>query len=162
VQALMARHHLSLDKPVIATAKGERPEALPYKVFVYRHERLKHPVRILVGKGAEGSDTLVKESKANDYWLHIAGSTGSHVIIPVRDLAGVSPSDELLRRAGILAVFHSKLRESFAGEVYFSRKQHIRKRKGMAAGLWQIDKAETTMIRFDQEELKLVLDMAAP
>lgn len=162
VQEMMARHHLSLDKMVTSTAKGEKPEALPYKAYVYKSESIKHPVRILVGKGAEGSDLLVKDAKANDFWLHVAGSTGSHVIIPVRDLAGAPPPEELLRRAGILAVFHSKMRESFAGEVYFSRKQHIRKRKGMAPGLWQIDKAETTMIRFDQEELSLVLGMAAP
>ena len=162
VQEMMARHHLSLDKPVTSTAKGEKPEALPYKTYVYKSEVLRHPVKILVGKGAEGSDLLVKDAKANDLWFHVAGSTGSHVIIPARDLVGAPPPEDLLRRAGILAVFHSKMRDSFAGEVYFSRKQHIRKRKGMAPGLWQIDKAETTMIRFDQEELQLVLAMAAP
>jgi hypothetical protein len=162
VEKVLASHHLALEKPSVATREGVTPQALPYKVYAFKSDRFKGPVRILVGKGAEGSDTLVKEAKANDLWFHIVGSTGSHVIIPARDLSGITPPDDLLRTAGILAVFHSKQRESLSGEVYFSRRQNIRKRKGMAPGLWQIDKAETTIMRFDDDELRSVLAMAAP
>lgn len=162
VAAILGRHHLAIEKPTVTVRGGENPQALPYKTYIYRSDKLKGPVRLLVGKGAEGSDILVKDARANDLWFHIAGSTGSHVIIPIRDLRGVTAPDDLLRMAGILAVFHSKLRENHAGEVYFSRRQHIRKRKGMAPGLWQIDKAETTMMRFDQDELHQILGTAAP
>jgi hypothetical protein len=39
------------------------------------------------------------------------------------------------------------------GEVYCTRRQYIRKQKGLAAGLWLVDKSETVLIRYSSSEL---------
>jgi len=41
--------------------------------------------------------------------------------------------------------------------VYLTRRQNIKKRKGMAPGLWQINQAETLFCRYETEELQSVL-----
>jgi predicted ribosome quality control (RQC) complex YloA/Tae2 family protein len=98
-------------------------------------------------------------AKSNDYWLHAVGTTGSHVIIPAREVKGSPPAD-LIKRAAILAIYYSKLRGDMAGEVYISRRQHIKKRSGMAPGLWQIVQAETAYYRYDERELQETLNLA--
>ena len=89
-------------------------------------------------------------------WLHVVGSTGSHVIVPARDLK-TPPLPALIRAAAILAVHFSKLRADQSAEVYLTRRQNIKKRKGMAPGLWQVNQAETLFCRYDSEELRSVL-----
>ena len=108
----------------------------------------------MVGKGAEENDRLVKGAAANDWWFHAVGVTGSHVIVPGRQFKGLAElPPHVLRAAGILAIHYSKLRESRAGEVYVTRKAHLRKRKGDPAGLWQVSRSGSVQIRYEPEEL---------
>jgi predicted ribosome quality control (RQC) complex YloA/Tae2 family protein len=116
-------------------------------------------IRLLVGKSAADSDELCRQAKGNDLWVHIVGTTGSHVIIPARDLRG-PPSPALLRAAAILAIHYSKHRADQSGEVYLARRQDIKKRRGMAPGLWQIMQAETLFFRYDTSELQQILALA--
>ncbi len=108
---------------------------------------------IIIGRNASESDQLVKSAKSHDWWLHIAGGGhGSHVIVPGNKKWQLLPPS-LLREAGILALHFSDRSTSKEGDVYVSRRQNIKKRKGMAPGLWQIDRAETVVIRYEAAEL---------
>jgi len=159
VNAKLKRHGLAA-----SSGGGVSPaaaDATPYRTFVWSPDNAtdSSKVRILVGKSAADSDELCRLAKSNDYWFHAVGTTGSHVIIPARDVRGELPA-ALLKCASILAIYYSKLRGDMAGEVYLSRRQHIKKRSGMAPGLWQIVKAETSFYRYDERELQDTLNRA--
>jgi predicted ribosome quality control (RQC) complex YloA/Tae2 family protein len=95
----------------------------------------------------------VKAAKSSDWWVHIAGGgRGSHVLVTgVSSKSPLNPS--LMRWAGILALHFSDRSKAREGDVYCTRRQFIRKTKGLPAGLWLVDKSETVLIRYDQEEL---------
>jgi NFACT N-terminal and middle domains len=111
---------------------------------------------IVLGRNAEESDLVVKSSKSQDWWLHVAGGGhGSHVIIAGGGFKDRLPPN-MLRAAGILALHFSDRSTSREGEVYVARRHQIKKRKGAAAGLWQIDRAESIVIRYEPDELAVI------
>ena len=137
-------------------ALGQTPENLTTKKganqsSAYYEFRLPE-ARILVGKSTKDSDMLVKQAKANDFWFHAINGTGSHVIIPQKDLKG-ELNESTKAAACQLALHFSKLKNDYRGEVYFSQKRHIRKPKGLVAGLWLVDKAETVFIKYSQADI---------
>ncbi len=126
--------------------------AKPFKTYISSSG---HP--ILVGKGAKENDVLTKSARANDYWFHAAGVTGSHVIVPFSpDLREGLPT-LLLKEAAILALHSSRFKEDQAGECYVTRRSSLKKQKNMPAGLWKIEHSETIFIRYSSEELQKIL-----
>ena len=130
--------------------------ATPKKTWIGRRFMSSQNIAMTIGRDSEESDRLVKVAKSSDWWLHIAGGGhGSHVIV-----SGLSSKDPLpaatMREAGILALHFSERSTSREGEVYCTRTQFIRKRKGMPAGLWQIERSESIVIRYEAEELAAI------
>ena len=109
------------------------------------------------GKGPRENDHLTRGAKSDDIWVHAIGTKGSHVVVPRKSLKGGVPGPETKRTAAILALHFSKMRNSRAGEVYITRRRHLRKQKGLPVGLWLVDQAETFYVRYDEEELRQVL-----
>lgn len=111
---------------------------------------------IVVGRNAEESDKVVKASKSQDWWFHVAGGGhGSHVIVAGTGFKdGLPPA--LMRAAGVLALHFSDRSSSREGEVYVARRHQIKKRKGAAAGLWQVDRAESVLIRYEAAEVAVL------
>ncbi len=109
---------------------------------------------ILIGRNADESDKLVKLARSQDWWLHVAGGGhGSHVIINGNPFKTGLPQ-KLTREAAILALHFSDRSASREGEVYVARRHQIKKRKGMAAGLWHIERAEAIVVRYEPDELR--------
>ena len=106
-----------------------------------------------LGRDSVESDKLVKAAKSNDWWIHIAGGGhGGHVI--VSNIPPKNPlPDATLRESAILALHFSDRSASCEGEVYCTKRQFIRKPKGLAPGLWLVDKANTVLVRYEPEEL---------
>jgi len=98
---------------------------------------------ILVGRGARDNDALTFEVAApDDLWLHVAGWSGSHVVVRSPEGSG-SPPREVVEEAARLAAWHSKARGARGKvEVHFCRAGDVRKRPGMAAG-------KVTLMRWD-------------
>jgi len=90
---------------------------------------------VLVGKGDLENDRLTFAVAApRDFWLHVAGPAGSHVV--VRNPLDL---DELplavIERAAELAAWHSKARGSRGKvEVHLCRVADVRKPRGFAPG----------------------------
>ena len=148
VATILARHGIKSGARA-TTPKASQPVASDWYDFI-----LPDGTRMMVGKGAGESDRLVKSSAANDWWIHAVGVTGSHVIVPGRQFKGMTELPaHVVRAAGILAVHYSKFRENRAGEVYVTRKANLRKRKGDPAGLWQVERSSSMMIRFNADDL---------
>ncbi len=127
--------------------------AKPFKEFLSTSGH-----RILVGKGPRENDELTKSAKANDYWLHTAGTAGSHVIIPASKDIKASIPEDLLRAGAILAIHYSKYKSDLAGEIYVARRSEIKKQKGMPPGLWNVERCKTIFIRYQEDELKSLLN----
>lgn len=97
---------------------------------------------VLVGRTARDNDILTfKLAAQNDFWLHVAGETGSHVV--VRNPEGLTrlPRDTL-RFAASLAAGHSKARQGGQVSVHIGRVRDVKKPRGAPAG-------KVTLARFE-------------
>lgn len=154
VTTILRRHRLLRESAMPRMRSSHtRVQAQPYKVY-------KGPggVRFLVGKGPKENDALVKSAKANDFWFHVVDGKGSHVIVPRNSLPGRALSETAKQDAAMLAIHHSNLRNEFAGEVYVTERRHIKKSKGMAPGLWNVEKSDTYFYRYKREDLEKLFD----
>lgn len=85
---------------------------------------------VLVGLSAADNDVLTfKLAAANDFWLHVAGQSGSHVV--VRNPEGLErlPRDTQ-RFAASLAARHSKARAGGKVGVHVTRVRQVSKGQG--------------------------------
>ena len=92
---------------------------------------------ILVGKGDLENDRLTFGiAEPRDFWFHVAGPAGSHVIVRNPDelpLDGLPRA--VLERAAGLAAWHSKARGARGKvEVHVCRVADVRKPRGFAPG----------------------------
>lgn len=90
---------------------------------------------ILVGKGDQDNDRLTFGiAEPRDFWLHVAGPAGSHVV--VRNPLGLEALPRgVVERAAQLAAWHSKARGARGKvEVHVCRVADVRKPKGFAPG----------------------------
>ena len=115
-------------------AKGPRTMAprKPYHV----HSSI-DGIEIRVGRGASENDQLscdFEHRDAGDWWLHVAGSPGSHVIIRSQDDDVPFKFPETLKDAAILAAVNSKAGTGRV-PVSFTRARNVSKPPGAKAGL---------------------------
>jgi predicted ribosome quality control (RQC) complex YloA/Tae2 family protein len=90
---------------------------------------------VLVGKSDAANDTLTfGVAEPGDFWLHVAGPAGSHVV--VRNPGGLEELPRgVLERAAELAAWHSKARGSRGKvEVHVCRVADVSKPRGFAPG----------------------------
>lgn len=90
---------------------------------------------ILVGRTARDNDRLTfKIADRRDLWLHVAGWSGSHVVIRRPDPSR-EPPREVVELAAQLAAWHSKARGAGGKvEVHLCAAGEVRKRRGAPAG----------------------------
>lgn len=110
-----------------------------------------------VSRSSEEGDRLCKSARGNDTWFHVTQGKGSHVILVSKSIKDQSPDPRQLRQGAILALHFSSIRAAYSGEVQVSVRSQIRKPKGLPAGLWLVDRAESLYIRYENNELRLLL-----
>lgn len=102
---------------------------------------------VLVGRGDAANDALTFGlAEPRDFWLHVAGPAGSHVV--VRNPQGL---DELPRevkeRAAQVAAWHSKARGARGKvEVHLCRVADVNKPRGFAPGEVLLRRWETLRV----------------
>jgi predicted ribosome quality control (RQC) complex YloA/Tae2 family protein len=91
-------------------------------------------MEVLVGRTASDNDALTFQvASQKDFWLHVAGCPGSHVI--VRNPEGLeSLPRETLRFAAALAARHSKARDAGQVSVHVAQVKDVRKERGAPPG----------------------------
>jgi len=91
--------------------------------------------QVLVGKGDAENDALTFDvAEPRDFWLHVAGPAGSHVVVRNPEGSEELPR-EVLQRAAELAAWHSKARGSRGKvEVHVCRVADVSKPRGFAPG----------------------------
>ncbi|MCB9639928.1 MAG: DUF814 domain-containing protein [Myxococcales bacterium] len=101
---------------------------------------------ILVGKNARDNDVLTfKIAKQHDLWLHVAPTSGSHVIVRNPDNLDRLPKSTI-KEAAALAAFFSRSRDGGRVDVHYTQRRNVRKAKGAPAGQVQLIQFETIKV----------------
>ena len=90
---------------------------------------------ILIGKGDADNDALTfGVAEPHDFWLHVAGTPGSHVVVRNPENLAELPR-EVLAHAARLAAWHSKARGARGKvAVHVCRVADVSKPRGFARG----------------------------
>ena len=88
---------------------------------------------VLAGMNGVQNDRLSTElAEPDDWWFHVVGLPGSHVILRAR--AEQQPPRETLRQAAAIAAYHSKARSAGVVSVHCARARDVKKPWGAEAG----------------------------
>lgn len=89
---------------------------------------------VLVGRTARDNDILsIRLAAPRDFWFHVAGESGSHVVVRNPDNLDALPRDTKHFAAG-LAAGYSKARHGGRVAVHMARATDVSKPRGVAVG----------------------------
>lgn len=112
---------------------------------LYRYE-LPGGWTVLAGRTDMDNDRLsLKIASPEDWWFHVRGMPGSHVILRSRE--GEEPDRETLKGAAAIAAFHSKARTGGITAVSCTQAKHVSKPRGAAPGSVHIRKESVLKVR---------------
>jgi len=101
---------------------------------------------VLAGRSDEDNERVsLKLAGPNDYWFHIRGMPGSHVVLRARD--DVEPDRSVLERAAAIAAYHSKARAGGVVGVSCTQARYVRKPRGAECGTVSIRKERVLKVR---------------
>ena len=81
--------------------------------------------RVLVGKHAKGNRKLTFQlGKGHDFWMHIRGVPGPHVLIPVGK--NQVPNLDLLLAAAQIALHHQRVEPGAHVDIQYTKVRHVR------------------------------------
>ena len=115
------------------------------------HARLLHYTlpggwAVLVGRTDADNDRLsLHIAKPNDWWFHIRGMPGSHVLLLARP--GADPDRATLKRAAAIAAYHSKARTAGLVAVSCTRARYVTKPRDAPEGTVNIRKETVLKVR---------------
>jgi predicted ribosome quality control (RQC) complex YloA/Tae2 family protein len=101
---------------------------------------------VWAGKTDEDNDRLsIKIARENDWWFHVRGMPGSHVVLFVEK--GNEPSKDTLKAAAAIAAYHSKAREGGLVAVSAVRAGNVSKPRGAKPGTVSITRETVLKVR---------------
>jgi predicted ribosome quality control (RQC) complex YloA/Tae2 family protein len=93
--------------------------------------------QVLVGRTDADNDYLsFRVARPEDWWFHVRGMSGSHVIL--QGPPGADADRETLKHAAAIAAYHSKARHAGVVAVSGTRARDVTKPRGAKAGTVQI------------------------
>ena len=117
----------------------------PYQPHVWEYE-LPGGWVVLAGKMDVDNDLLsLKLAKPDDWWFHVRGMPGSHVLL--RAKTGEEPSRETFELAASIAAYHSKGRTGGVAAVSCTLARYVTKPKGAKPGTVEIRKEKVFKVR---------------
>jgi len=115
------------------------------KLFEYQ---LPNNWMILAGQSERDNDRLsLKIAHANDWWFHVRGMPGSHVILRPPEGIKESPDKEMLKQAAAVAAWHSKARNGGMVAVSATLAKFVTKPRGAKPGTVSIRKETVFKVR---------------
>ena len=101
---------------------------------------------VLAGRSDRDNDYLsFRVAKPNDWWFHVRGMPGSHVLLQVP--AGTEPDRATLEAAAAIAAYHSKARAGGVVPVTGTRARYVTKPSGVKTGTVQVRKETVFKVR---------------
>jgi predicted ribosome quality control (RQC) complex YloA/Tae2 family protein len=102
--------------------------------------------RILAGRSEADNDRLsLRLAGPEDWWFHVRGSSGSHVVL--QGPAGARPDREKLKTAAAVAAWHSKARGGGQVAVSCTQARFVSKPRGARPGTVQIRRETVLRVR---------------
>ena len=101
---------------------------------------------IYIGRnGRENDEVTFHIAAPDDFWLHVADYSGSHVVVrnPAKDR---DLEAEVLVKAAQLAAFYSQARNSSKVEVHYTRRRHVSKPKRAKAGMVKLQEFKSISV----------------
>ena len=121
------------------------PRKAPPEPSLHRYE-LEGGWEVLAGKTDADNDRLsIKMAQSEDWWFHVRGMPGSHVVLRVPP--GQEPSKETLKQAAAVAAYHSKAREGGMVPVSATKARYVTKPRGAKPGTVSIRKEIVLKVR---------------
>ncbi|MCC6158467.1 MAG: NFACT family protein [Deltaproteobacteria bacterium] len=131
-----------------ATTRKSTPQLSGPRRYVAKDGSL-----IVVGRDARENDEVTfRIGVGNDWWFHVSGESGSHVVVKVPP--GQELSSETLLDAATLALRGSRLVKQGAGEVRYTQRKYVRKPKGAPPGRVVVEQTKTVFVRVDENRVK--------
>ncbi len=131
-----------------ATSKKKQPSHQPYHLFIAPNGN-----RFFVGKNAQDNDKLTFQlSSPHDYWFHVRGTQGSHIILAMPK--GKTPIKEDILYGAMLAIEYSKAGNAKQAEVWYTQRKYIKKPKGAHPGKVFVLKGKTIFVKIDEAFLQ--------
>jgi len=126
--------------------KSIQTKTLPYYEFISEAG-----VKIWVGKNAKANDKLTFiHANGADWWMHVQGYPGSHVVIKSNE-----PDAETVADALQLALLYSKAKKGGEGEICLTQKKFL-SRLGKQAGKVQVSKHKSIWIKQDLSRIERI------
>jgi predicted ribosome quality control (RQC) complex YloA/Tae2 family protein len=101
---------------------------------------------VLAGRTDADNDALsLSIAKANDWWFHVRGMPGCHVVLQVPE--GEEPGREVLRQAAAIAAWHSKARDGGVVAVSCTQARFVTKPRGAKPGTVEIRREHVLKVR---------------
>ena len=126
------------DKP---ENRSHRPD--PPRVWTYT---LPGGHQVMAGKTDADNDRLsLKVAGPNDWWFHVRGMPGSHVVLVAAE--DRIPDRSTLNQAAAVAAYHSKARGGGVVAVSGTLARHVSKPRGAKPGTVQIRKERVFKVR---------------
>jgi predicted ribosome quality control (RQC) complex YloA/Tae2 family protein len=123
--------------------KGEEvePRLLP------RRYKSREGWEIWIGKNNASNDYLSHRlARGEDYWFHVQGSPGSHVVLR-RGKGKNEPSRETLREVAAWAAYFSRQRTAGTVPVVYTRKKYVRKPRGSRPGEADVQREKSVFVK---------------
>ena len=101
---------------------------------------------VLAGRTSADNERLsLKVARPNDWWFHVRGMPGSHVLLQCTGVG--EPDKAALEAAAAIAAYHSKAREGGTVAVSGTRARHVTKARGEPVGTVNIRKETVFKVR---------------
>lgn len=101
---------------------------------------------VMAGRTSADNDRLsLKVASPNDWWFHVRGMPGSHVLL--RAEKGREPDKAALEAAAAIAAWHSKARAGGIVAVSMTQARYVSKPAGAKPGTVTIRKEQLVRVR---------------
>jgi predicted ribosome quality control (RQC) complex YloA/Tae2 family protein len=103
-------------------------------------------MEILVGRNSRENDELTFDvASPDDFWMHVADYSGSHVVVRNPEKTRSIPEKVLLKAAQIAAYF-SQARNSPKVEVHYTQRKHVSKPRRAKSGLVKLSEFKSIRV----------------
>ncbi len=110
--------------------------------------------RVLVGRNNQQNDKLTKGAGHQDLWFHTQKIHGSHVVLFTQ---GLTPGEEDLRQAAMLAAYFSQARESANVPVDYTPVRNVKKPAGARPGMVIYNTCRTLYVTPEESAVKAMV-----
>lgn len=133
------------------TAQKKAARAKSKKSFDVMKFRTTDGYEVLCGKNNLQNDHITANADKSDYWFHIKGYSGSHVIMKCK---GEEPPAQSFTQCAMIAAFYSGAKDAQNVTVDYTRAKNVKKPSGAKPGFVIYDKFYSAVVTPDEEIIK--------